>query len=214
MRVEVWSETGGKGRGAGRWLAGLTSCIPCSQVLLLGLDSAGKSTLLKRLKHDTGLEPPLPTIGYDVEEFEHADVVYSLYDVGGQRQSRAHWQQLLSSGAQWSQSGDGVGGVIFVVDSADPSRWSEAREELHNLLHDRRLQDTPLLVLANKLDLPSAKSEEAVAEALHIGPGSSLPESTRCVVRGASTLEGHGVLAALEWIAAHSPSEHHRGSQG
>jgi GTPase SAR1 family protein len=179
------------------------------QVLLLGLDSAGKSTLLQRLKDDTSSEPLMPTIGYDVEEFEHGDVVYSLYDVGGQRQSRLKWRESLGSGVAWSQTGEGVGGVIFVVDAANPARWPEAREELHHLLHDQQLLvgGAPVLILANKMDLPEAKSVDAMVEALQVDPDGLLGKGIRCGVQRASLLEADGVLGALEWIAANSSAE-------
>jgi len=190
-----------------RWLMGRFGKRRHLKVLLLGLDSAGKSTLVARLKQDAAPEPTVPTIGYDVEHFEHADVVYALYDVGGQRQSRAQWRQHLTTGAAWSQSGDGVGGIIFVVDAADPTRWEEARKELHLLLEDRALQTVPLLVLANKKDLPSAGSVDAVTEGLQIDRATLQTRGARYAVQAVSTLQGSGVLAALEWIAANTDSQ-------
>uniref|UniRef100_A0A7S3AHU0 Protein kinase domain-containing protein n=1 Tax=Haptolina ericina TaxID=156174 RepID=A0A7S3AHU0_9EUKA len=192
-----------------RWLMGRFGKRRHLKVLLLGLDSAGKSTLLQRLKDDTSSEPLMPTIGYDVEEFEHGDVVYSLYDVGGQRQSRLKWRESLGSGVAWSQTGEGVGGVIFVVDAANPARWPEAREELHHLLHDQQLLvgGAPVLILANKMDLPEAKSVDAMVDALQVDPDGLLGKGIRCGVQRASLLEADGVLGALEWIAANSSAE-------
>ena len=45
-------------------------------------------------------------------------------------------------------------GIIFVVDSNDRERVSEAREELHRMLNEDELRDALLLVFANKQDLP------------------------------------------------------------
>ena len=55
-------------------------------------------------------------------------------------------------------------GIIFVVDAADASRFDEARQELHKLLSEPRLRGVPLLVLANKMDLPEVEAALWVAE--------------------------------------------------
>ena len=191
-----------------RWLMGRLGRQRHHKVLLLGLDAAGKSTLLMRLRQPDSPITTAPTIGYDVDVFEHADVVYTICDVGGQRQLRSQWARLLTSGpaagSAWAQGAERVSGVIFVVDAADPARWPEAREELRRLRDEPRLSETPFLVLANKMDLPFAQSPEALAAALQLTGELAVPGSTPCAVQGASTLEGGGVLAALEWIAENS----------
>jgi hypothetical protein len=86
-----------------------------------------------------------------------------------------------------------VSGIIFVVDAADASRFDEARQELHKLLSEPRLRGVPLLVLANKMDLPEVEAALGVAER------DPRPDGARCAVQGACSLCGDGVVAALEW---------------
>ena len=84
-------------------------------------------------------------------------------------------------------------GIIFVVDAADASRFDEARQELHKPLSEPRLRGVPLLVLANKMDLPEVEAALGVAER------DPRPDGARCAVQGACSLCGDGVVAALEW---------------
>ena len=99
------------------------------KVLLLGLDAAGKSTLLQRLRHgDDAPATSMPTIGHDVERFEHAEAVYTLYDVGGQRQLRGQWERYFALEDLWGSAAERVSGIIFVVDAADASRLAGAAQ--------------------------------------------------------------------------------------
>lgn len=52
--------------------------------------------------------------------------------------------------------------LVFVVDSSDPGRLPEAQKALKKVLSDERLRDVPLMLLANKNDLPNALSIEKV----------------------------------------------------
>ncbi|KOO29208.1 serine threonine protein kinase [Chrysochromulina tobinii] len=177
------------------------------KVLLLGLDAAGKSTLLQRLRHgDEAPATSMPTIGHDVERFEHAEAVYTLYDVGGQRQLRGQWERYFALEDLWGSAAERVSGIIFVVDAADASRFGEARQELHKLLSEPRLRGVPLLVLANKMDLPTARPLPEVEAALGVAERDPRPDGARCAVQGACSLCGDGVVAALEWIAAAAPA--------
>ena len=177
------------------------------KVLLLGLDAAGKSTLLQRLRHgDDAPATSMPTIGHDVERFEHAEAVYTLYDVGGQRQLRGQWERYFALEDLWGSAAERVSGIIFVVDAADASRFGEARQELHKLLSEPRLRGVPLLVLANKMDLPTAHPLPEVEAALGVAERDPRPDGARCAVQGACSLCGDGVVAALEWIAAAAPA--------
>jgi len=204
--AEVTKEEGGFGQ-LGMWLR--SKLFPRRQlrVLLLGLDAAGKSTLLARLRlGDDAPECSVPTIGHDVECFEHGETLYTLYDVGGQRRLRGQWERYFGSGEAFCAPNDRVSGVVFVIDAADHARLAEAKEELHRLIAEPRLQGIPLLILANKLDLPAAMPVEDLASTLAVRP-SDLPDGARCEVRGACTLRGEGVIGALEWIQR-AASEH------
>ncbi|XP_061072192.1 ADP-ribosylation factor-like protein 14 [Conger conger] len=127
------------------------------RVLILGLDSAGKSTLLYKLKHNEAVLT-VPTVGFNVEMVETERRLPSLtvWDVGGQRAMRPHWEQYFEDTA----------GVVFVVDAADRRRLGEARQELERVLKSEHLRRAPVVVLANKQDVPGAADAEEITQRL------------------------------------------------
>ncbi|XP_069367908.1 ADP-ribosylation factor-like protein 14 [Paralichthys olivaceus] len=125
------------------------SKLPEVQVLLLGLDNAGKSTLLYKLKHNACVNT-VPTIGFNVEMLEarksRKTIALTLWDVGGQGKMREHWRSFHQDAAA----------VVFVVDSSDRTRLEEARRELDKTLRSEQLTGRPLILLANKQDVNGA----------------------------------------------------------
>ncbi|KAG6849916.1 hypothetical protein H0H93_003784 [Arthromyces matolae] len=124
-------------------------------MLMIGLDAAGKTTILYKLKLGE-VVTTIPTIGFNVESVEYKNVTFNVWDVGGQGRIRALWRHYFQN-AQ---------GVIFVVDSNDQDRISEAREELHRVLNEDELRDAVLLIFANKQDLPHAMTASELADRL------------------------------------------------
>ncbi|XP_047445427.1 ADP-ribosylation factor-like protein 14 [Mugil cephalus] len=122
---------------------------PEVQVLLLGLDNAGKSTLLYKLKHNTRVGT-VPTIGFNVEMFEARKngktIALTLWDIGGQGRMRQHWEDFHQNASA----------IVFVVDSSDRGRLNEAQRELENTLRGEHLKGRPLILLANKQDVDNA----------------------------------------------------------
>ncbi|XP_028834676.1 ADP-ribosylation factor-like protein 11 [Denticeps clupeoides] len=125
-------------------------------VLLMGLDSAGKSTLLYRLQHGV-IAGTSPTVGFNAGSVA-VDKKNSLtvWDIGGQQQLRAYWSFYL----------DGCKALVFVVDSSDQNRMGEASKALKKILTDVRMMDIPLMVLANKMDLPNSMTIREVSTQL------------------------------------------------
>ncbi|XP_037132150.1 ADP-ribosylation factor-like protein 14 [Syngnathus acus] len=125
------------------------STQPEARVLLLGLDNAGKSTLLYKMKHNR-LVGTVPTIGFNVEMFDvkrkKKNFALTVWDVGGQTEMRRHWRTFHQ---------DTVA-VVFVVDAADRGRAAEAKRELESTLTSEQLRGRPLAVLANKQDVDGA----------------------------------------------------------
>lgn len=130
-----------------------------SRILMLGLDGSGKSTLLYKLKYNEAVVT-VPTVGFNVEMLETKEkgFVLTVWDVGGQYQMRAHWEHYYQDTA----------GLVFVVDSKDKTRMAEAKQELEKILGNNNLKGLPLIVLANKQDLPGAASAGDVAEILNL----------------------------------------------
>ncbi|XP_075954382.1 ADP-ribosylation factor-like protein 14 [Anarhichas minor] len=128
---------------------GLQGSKPEAQVILLGLDNAGKSTLLYKLKHNMSVST-VPTIGFNVEMLEarknRKSVAITLWDVGGQGKMREYWPSFHQDAAV----------VVFVVDSSGRERLEEARKELEKTLKSEQLRGRPLVLLANKQDVNGA----------------------------------------------------------
>ncbi|WCJ17784.1 ADP-ribosylation factor [Euphorbia peplus] len=156
------------------------------RILMVGLDSSGKTTILYKLKLGE-MVTTVPTIGFNVETLEFKNINLSIWDVGGQQKIRPLWKHYFKN----------VDGVIFVVDSNDRERITEARIELHRILGDRELKDAKLLVLANKQDSPNAMCADEVADKLGLHP---LLE--RCwYIQSSSALLGHGLYEGLNWLS-------------
>ncbi|XP_004633188.1 ADP-ribosylation factor-like protein 11 [Octodon degus] len=116
------------------------------QVVMMGLDSAGKTTLLYRLK-GYQLVKTVPTIGFNVEPLEALGCTpLTLWDIGGQAPLRASWKDYL----------EGIDILVYVLDSTDEARLPEAMDELLKILNNPNVADVPFLVLANKQDAPNA----------------------------------------------------------
>lgn len=82
--------------------------------------------------------------GFNVETVEYRNISFTVWDVGGQDKIRPLWRHYFQN----------TQGIIFVVDSNDRDRITEAREELQRMLNEDELRDAILLVFANKQDLP------------------------------------------------------------
>ena len=130
------------------------------RVLVVGLDGAGKTTIVQRLKYGVSEDKEvIPTIGFNIECVEYKKMIFSLWDLGGAKETRSFWRFYY----------EGSQGIIFVFDStSDALRVEEAREDLHRLLTEHELWDAPLLVMANKQDEPRAMAPREITEKLQL----------------------------------------------
>jgi ADP-ribosylation factor-like protein 8 len=127
------------------------------EIVIVGLDGAGKSTLINVLCAGAAGETA-PTVGLEVRQFRKGNLKIKAWDLAG----GASYRQ------EWSRYARGVDCIMFVLDAADPARLASARKELHRLLEDNALAHTPLLVCANKVDLTPHLSEEEVVKGLNL----------------------------------------------
>ena len=147
-----------------RFMGNLLKRLPGSaakeklRFVMLGLDAAGKTTILHKLRLGE-VVTTIPTIGFNVETVVHKNITFVTWDVGGKDKIRPLWRHYY----------EGTSALIFVVDSHDHDRMSAqgtARDELARMLGEDELRGCPLLVLANKQDLPSSMRASRIAEVL------------------------------------------------
>merc|ERR1712225_12819 len=105
------------------------------RILMVGLDAAGKTTILYKLKLGE-IVTTIPTIGFNVENVEYKNISFTVWDVGGQDKIRPLWRHYYQNPQ----------GLIFVVDSNDKDRVGEAHDELHRMLSEDELREAIVLV--------------------------------------------------------------------
>lgn len=138
-------------------------------LIIVGLDGAGKTTLLEQSKTmftDTRGLPPdkiVPTVGLNIGRLVMGGIELLIWDLGGQSTLRTIWPQYYSE----------AHAVIWVLDSTDAERFTDAREELQSVMGSELLTGKPLLLFVNKQDLPTARApgelEEYFREAVATG---------------------------------------------
>jgi len=159
-----------------------------SRILMLGLDAAGKTTLLYKLKLGEVVATS-PTIGFHVETVEYANVNLNVWDIGSQNERiRPLWRHYF----------EGSKGLIFVVDSTDHERIEAARGELESILQEKDLRGVALLVFANKQDLPQAMSADEIAAKLRL----DYLNIPRWKVQSASAVNGSGIVEGMDWLTS------------
>ncbi|XP_043965658.1 ADP-ribosylation factor-like protein 11 [Gambusia affinis] len=153
------------------------------QVLIMGLDSAGKSTLVGQILTGQTVNTS-PTVGFNVGTLElNKQSCLTLWDVGGQKSMRQNWQYYL----------DGCKALVFVVDSTDVARIPEAQKALKSILSDERLRGVPLMVLANKKDLPNSMTIREVSNKLNLNSYTD----RKWEIQACSATKGLGVQQAF-----------------
>eukprot|EP01017_Pseudomicrothorax_dubius_P019563 TRINITY_DN214_c0_g2_i2.p1 TRINITY_DN214_c0_g2~~TRINITY_DN214_c0_g2_i2.p1 ORF type:complete len:181 (+),score=58.55 TRINITY_DN214_c0_g2_i2:82-624(+) len=155
------------------------------RILMLGLDAAGKTTILYKLKLGEVVSS-VPTIGFNVETVEYKNIKFTVWDVGGQDKIRLLWRHYFQN----------TQGLIFVVDSSDRERVELAKEELHKMLGEEELRDAVVLVFANKQDL-GVMSVAEVTEKL----GLHTLRGREWYIQGTCALSGDGLYDGLDWLS-------------
>ena len=159
-----------------------------ARILMWGLDAAGKTTILYALKLGE-VVTTIPTIGFNVETIKYHNINFTAWDVGGRDKIRALWRHYYAN----------TSGIIFVVDSNDIERMDEACEHLHKLTDEDELRDLPILIYANKQDLPNAASTEVLKEKLKLSKFDQ--RKVKWHIQPASAVRQEGLDAGLKWLA-------------
>merc|ERR1712021_70708 len=128
------------------------------EITLVGLQNAGKSTLVQVIADGSFQEDMIPTVGFNMRKFSKGKVQIKMWDLGGQPRFRGMWERYCAN----------VSAIVYVVDAADHKNVDISREELHELIAKPSLKNIPLPVLGNKRDLPEALPENAIIERMQL----------------------------------------------
>lgn len=158
------------------------------RLLLVGLDGAGKTTILYHLRLGKAIAS-IPTVGFNVETIKYDGYKLNIWDVGGQDTLRPYWRHHFT----------GTQGIIFVIDSADDQRLELAKAELNGMLVDPQLQEACLLIILNKRDLPGAKEIQELTKALEFQENCATG-ARRVKVQPTVATTGEGLNDGVSWL--------------
>ncbi|KIW99078.1 uncharacterized protein Z519_00741 [Cladophialophora bantiana CBS 173.52] len=159
-------------------------------VAIVGLQNAGKTSLVRVLAGNEFTVDTLPTVAFNKREVKKGHVSIKCWDLGGQPRYRSMWERYCR----------GVNAILFVVDATDIEAIPVAREELHNLMDKPTLNAIPLLVLGNKSDLPNKLSVDDLIDQLDLK--TIVRREISCY--GISAKEETNLEAVLQWLVARS----------
>jgi len=124
------------------------------EIAVLGCEKAGKSSFVNVINTGSFEENLMPTVGFNMRKVQKGKVTIKIWDMGGQEKFRGMWERYCR----------GVEVIVYVVDSADQSKFSESHKWLTLLLNKPSLAHVPLLVLLNKNDLDNAQPPESIVK--------------------------------------------------
>ncbi|ODN04801.1 ADP-ribosylation factor-like protein 1 [Orchesella cincta] len=156
------------------------------RILMLGLDNAGKTTILYRLQVGE-VVTTIPTIGFNVEQVTYKNLTFQVWDLGGQTSIRPYWRCYYAN----------TDAIIYVVDSADRDRLPTSKQELVSMLNEDELKNSILVVLANKQDMEGALTVTEIHQAL----GLDQIKNRTFQIFKTSALKGEGLDPAMQFLS-------------
>ncbi|KAJ1296850.1 hypothetical protein BS78_01G333800 [Paspalum vaginatum] len=162
------------------------------RVLILGVDKAGKTTLLEKLKsmylNGEGLPPDrvVPTVGLNIGRIEDANAKLVFWDLGGQVGLRTIWEKYYEE----------AHAIIYVIDAATASSFEDSKSALEKVIRHEHLKGAPLLIVANKQDVPGVIDDEELAKFLHLKELDERPYMFQAV----SAYNGRGIKSGINWL--------------
>jgi ADP-ribosylation factor-like protein 8 len=161
------------------------------ELTLVGLQNSGKTTLVNVIASGQFKEDMIPTVGFNMKKVTKGNVTIKLWDIGGQPRFRSMWERYCR----------GVNAIVYVVDSADREKFETTKKELHELIAKPPLANIPLLVLANKNDLPDAASDQEIIETLGL---KEIKDGREVCCYSISAKNNVNIDKTLEWLCNHS----------
>jgi ADP-ribosylation factor-like protein 3 len=156
-----------------------------ARILVLGLDNAGKTTILKALSEED-ITHIMPTQGFNIKSLVKEGFKLNVWDIGGQSTIRPYWRNYFEH----------TNGLVFVIDSADRNRLVESNQELQQLLEDDNLAGVPTLIFANKQDLLQALPADEISDTMNL----HLIRDRPWCIMASSAKTGEGLQEGMEWL--------------
>jgi len=157
------------------------------RILILGLDNAGKTTIMKRVLGEDHKEIS-PTVGFNIKTLEFQGYLLNMWDVGGQKSIRSYWRNYFEQ----------TDGIIWVIDSVDHYRLAECKTQLRDILKQEKLAGSSLLIFANKQDLGGALSFEQIVAYLDLENEDI--GGRHWTIIGCSAMAGTGLHEGFSWM--------------
>uniref|UniRef100_A0A7S1X0C1 ADP-ribosylation factor-like protein 6 n=1 Tax=Tetraselmis chuii TaxID=63592 RepID=A0A7S1X0C1_9CHLO len=167
-----------------------------ASIIVVGLQNSGKTSIITTLHPEKG--EAVPTVGFSVDKFSFSSTKLTVMDMSGQSKYHALWECYFKD----------VQGVVFVVDSADPSQLKEAQRVLLATLEHSDLKGIPLLVFANKMDLAHALTKVEVAEKLQLASDAAIT-GRAWQMAACSAKTGEGIQDGMKWILQQAKKRKH-----
>jgi small GTP-binding protein len=156
------------------------------KILLLGMQNAGKTTILYRLSLGQVVKTT-PTIGSNVEELIYENVKFQAWDLGGQESTRSVWDVYYMN----------TDGVIYVIDSQDENNYEESKNQFHKIIKNATLKNSTILIFANKQDLPGAKTVEEIIRDYELDK----IRNHSWKILSCSAIKGEGLIEGIKWLS-------------
>ncbi len=156
------------------------------KIIILGMQNAGKTTILYRLSLGQ-LVKTTPTIGSNVEELTYNNVKFQAWDLGGQESTRSVWDVYYMN----------TDAIVFVIDSHDDEFFQESKSEFYKLLNNTNLRNAIILIFANKQDLPGAKTIEKLIEDYELNN----IKNHIWHIEPCSAVKGEGLVNGIKWLS-------------
>ncbi|MCJ1394660.1 hypothetical protein MMC18_007540 [Xylographa bjoerkii] len=155
------------------------------RILMLGLDNAGKTTIVKRIMNED-VTTVSPTLGFIIKTIDYEGYKLNIWDVGGQKTLRSYWRNYFEK----------TDALIWVVDATDRIRINDCKIELSGLLLEERLMGASLLVFSNKTDVEDCMTDQEVREGLQLDS----IKTHRWTIVQCSAITGKSLHEGLQWV--------------
>ena len=167
------------------------------RLLVAGLDAAGKTTILYKLRNGLkkkgGTVSTIPTLNFNVETWRFKNIRFNVWDVGGQDSLRPLWRHYFT----------GTQGLIYVVDSNDRERVRKAADELHTMAANPEMRHACVLIYANKTDLPHSLGPAELEKEMRLRLLSDRAGNRTWHIQPSCASTGEGLWEGLAWLAAY-----------